>query len=115
MVRELVAAGWEIDAHSLSHADLTRLSGAELEREVAGSRARIRARFGVDANFFCYPAGRYDDAAVAAVRAAGFLGATTTTHGLAQRGERFTMDRVRVDGGDGTAGLAAKLVPLVQQ
>ena len=30
MVRELVAAGWELDAHSLTHPDLTGLSGSAL-------------------------------------------------------------------------------------
>ena len=113
MVRELIAAGWEIDAHSLTHPDLTALDGAALRREVAGSRARIRAVFGVTPTFFCYPAGRYDASVVAAVRAAGYRGATTTEPGLADRRERFTLNRVRVDGGDGAAGLARKLAPLV--
>jgi len=34
--------------------------------------------FHVPVNFFCYPAGRYDDAVIAAVQGAGYLGATTT-------------------------------------
>jgi peptidoglycan/xylan/chitin deacetylase (PgdA/CDA1 family) len=112
MVRELIAAGWEIDAHSLTHADVSGLSGEALRREVAGSRAAIHRRFRVEANFFCYPAGRYDSEAIDAVRAAGFLGATTTEAGFADLREPFTLARVRVDGGDGAAGLAAKLEAL---
>jgi peptidoglycan/xylan/chitin deacetylase (PgdA/CDA1 family) len=112
MVEDLVAAGWEIDAHSLTHPDLTGLSGSVLRREVGGSREQIRRRFGVAANFFCYPAGRYDSEVVEAVGAAGFLGATTTEFGLAGREEPFTLDRVRIDGGDGARGLAAKLAAL---
>lgn len=111
-VRTLVAAGWEIDAHSLTHADLTGLSGASLRREVAGSRAEIRRRFGVPASFFCYPAGRFDSDVVDAVRAAGYLGATTTEFGLGRSSEPFTLDRVRIDGGDGAQGLARKLASL---
>jgi peptidoglycan/xylan/chitin deacetylase (PgdA/CDA1 family) len=109
MVRELIAAGWEIDAHSRTHPDLTSLSGPALRREVAGSRAAIRRLFDVAVNFFCYPSGRYDSEVVEAVRAAGFLGATTTEPGLADLSEPFTLDRVRVDGGDGARDLAAKL------
>jgi peptidoglycan/xylan/chitin deacetylase (PgdA/CDA1 family) len=109
MVRELVAAGWEIDAHSLTHPDLSGLGARALRREVAGSRTQIQHRFGVPVNFFCYPAGRYDSEVVAAVKAAGYLGATTTGPGLADLNEPFTLARVRVDGGDGAAGLAAKL------
>jgi peptidoglycan/xylan/chitin deacetylase (PgdA/CDA1 family) len=109
MVRALIAAGWEIDAHTLTHPDLRGLSGHGLQREVAGSREAIRRSFGVAANFFCYPAGRFDTEVVAAAQAAGFLGATTTEHGLARLAEPFTLDRIRIDGGDGAAGLARKL------
>jgi peptidoglycan/xylan/chitin deacetylase (PgdA/CDA1 family) len=109
MVRELIAAGWEIDSHTLTHRDLTTLSPADLTHEVAGSRAKLRRLFGVPADFFCYPAGRYDDAVVAAVERAGYLGATTTRFGLARSSERFVLARVRIDGSDGVHGLAAKL------
>jgi peptidoglycan/xylan/chitin deacetylase (PgdA/CDA1 family) len=108
-VRELVARGWEIDSHTITHPDLTTLSPAELRHEVAGSRAELRAMFGVPVDFFCYPAGRYDAAVIAAVRAAGYRGATTEREGLARRSERFTLARIRVNGSAGVAGLAAEL------
>ena len=109
MVRKLIAAGWEIDAHTMTHPDLTTVDPAQLRYQVAGSRAAIRRMFHQPVDFFCYPSGRYDDAVVAAVRAAGFLGATTTNEGFATPGSLFTLDRVRVNGSDGVAGLAAKL------
>ena len=106
-VRRLLAAGWEIGAHSLTHADLSVSSGEALTREVSGSRREIRRLFGVTPRFFCYPARRYDREAIAAVEAAGFEGATTTAFGLASPTEgRFTLSRVRVDRGDGAEGLA---------
>jgi peptidoglycan/xylan/chitin deacetylase (PgdA/CDA1 family) len=108
-VRKLLAAGWELDAHTLTHPDLTTLGADRLREEVAGSRQAIRARFHVPVDFFCYPAGRYDDAVVAAVKAAGYLGATTTRPGLARPGELYTLARVRVNGTGGAPGLAAKL------
>jgi peptidoglycan/xylan/chitin deacetylase (PgdA/CDA1 family) len=108
-IRALIAAGWEIDAHTLTHPDLTTVDDARLKKEVAGSRASIRRRFGVPVSFFCYPAGRYDARVIAAVQAAGFLGATTTQFDLARPGALYTLGRVRVSGSDGVAGLAAKL------
>ena len=72
----------------------------------------LQRRFHVPARFFCYPAGRYDARVIAAVRAAGYLGATTTRHGLAQPSALFELARIRVDGGDGAAAFAGKLVPL---
>jgi peptidoglycan/xylan/chitin deacetylase (PgdA/CDA1 family) len=111
-VRKLIAAGWEIDDHTLTHPDLTTVDALRLRDEVDGSRAAIRKRFHVPVNFFCYPAGRYDAAVIAAVQRAGFLGATTTNYGLAKPGELYTLARVRVDGSDGVKGLAAKLTTL---
>jgi peptidoglycan/xylan/chitin deacetylase (PgdA/CDA1 family) len=109
MVRKLIAAGWEIDAHTMTHPDLTTLDATQLRYQVAGSRAAIRRMFHVPVDFFCYPSGRYDHEVIAAVRAAGFLGATTENEGFARPGSLFTLDRVRVNESDGVASLAAKL------
>jgi peptidoglycan/xylan/chitin deacetylase (PgdA/CDA1 family) len=108
-VRKLIAEGWEVAAHSITHPDLTRVSATQLQAEVAGSRATLRRKFHVPVSFFCYPAGRYDDRVVAAVRAAGYLGATTTAYGLARPGDMFTLKRVRVNRSDGVAGFVSKL------
>jgi peptidoglycan/xylan/chitin deacetylase (PgdA/CDA1 family) len=111
-VKRLIRAGWEVDSHTISHRDLTTLSEAALRHEVADSRWVLQRRFHVPARFFCYPAGRYDARVIAAVRAAGYLGATTTRYGLARSRTPFELARVRVDGGDGASGLRRKLVPL---
>jgi peptidoglycan/xylan/chitin deacetylase (PgdA/CDA1 family) len=109
-VRRLIKAGWELDAHTVTHPDLTTLGDRELSREVAGSRRKLQRLFHVPVDFFCYPSGRYDGRVIAAVRRAGFLGATTTVEGLATPGRPYELSRVRVSRGDGTAGLAEKLV-----
>ena len=100
-VRRLIAAGWELDAHTITHPDLTGLDDRQLAREVAGSRRALRHRFGVPVDFLCYPSGRYDARVIAAVRRAGFLGATTTRDGLARPGEPYALRRVRVNRSDG--------------
>jgi peptidoglycan/xylan/chitin deacetylase (PgdA/CDA1 family) len=111
-VQSLVDAGWELDAHSITHPDLTTLDDATLQQEVAGVRAQLKRRFKVPVNFFCYPAGRYDDRVVTAVRDAGYLGATTTQFGNAGRDQLLTMNRVRVNRSDGVDGFARKLSEL---
>lgn len=108
-VRTLVAAGWELASHSLTHPDLPSLGDRALSREVTRSRAVLRARFGVPVDFFCYPAGRYDARVIRAVRRAGYLGATTTIDGLARPDEPYELRRIRVSGSDGVAGVARKL------
>jgi peptidoglycan/xylan/chitin deacetylase (PgdA/CDA1 family) len=109
MIAELLAAGWELDSHTISHLDLRGMSPPMLKQEVAGSRDLLRKRFGVPVNFFCYPAGRYDAPAVAEVRKAGYLGATTTQPGLASRRDLYKLRRIRIDQSDGVAALAEKL------
>jgi peptidoglycan/xylan/chitin deacetylase (PgdA/CDA1 family) len=111
-VRRLIHAGWEVDAHSLTHPDLTTVSDVQLRSEVAGSREEIRKTFHVPVDFFCYPAGRYDAHVIAEVRAAGFFGATSTEYGLARPSDPYTLDRIRVNGGDGLHGFVSKLTSL---
>jgi peptidoglycan/xylan/chitin deacetylase (PgdA/CDA1 family) len=111
-VRALLDAGWELDSHTITHPDLTAVSAAALRHEVADSRWLLQRQFHVPARFFCYPAGRYDARVIAAVRAAGYLGATTTRHGLARSGRPYELARIRVDGGDGAADLARSLAEL---
>ena len=109
-VRELIAAGWEVDAHTFTHPDLTHVPRAQLKKEVAGSRSWIRAVYHVPALFFCYPAGRYDAAVVAEVRRAGYVGAETEAPGAASPANgMLTLDRFEMLHGDGVAGLAARL------
>jgi peptidoglycan/xylan/chitin deacetylase (PgdA/CDA1 family) len=111
MVRRMVASGWEVDSHTLSHPDLTTVPPARLWREVARSRIVLRRLFHVPVDFFCYPSGVFDPAVIAAVRRAGYLGATTTLPGLARPSEPDALHRVRVDGGE----LPAVLLAMVAQ
>jgi peptidoglycan/xylan/chitin deacetylase (PgdA/CDA1 family) len=111
-VRAMIRDGWEIDAHTLTHVDLTTVDSAQLVHEVAGSRAWLHRAFGVPADFFCYPAGRYDAAVEAAVHAAGYLGATTTNAGIASHhGDPYAMPRLRVT----PEMTAADLIALLHQ
>ena len=108
-VRAMIAAGWELAAHTIHHSDLTTLEAAALKEEVAGSRAILRREYGVPVKNFCYPAGRFDEAVIAAVEAAGYTGATTEIRGFASRGAPYELDRFEILGSEGVAGLAADL------
>jgi peptidoglycan/xylan/chitin deacetylase (PgdA/CDA1 family) len=108
-VRMLLGDGWELASHTLTHPDLTKVSAARLRREVSGSRSDLRRRFGVAVNFFCYPYGRADAATRAAVRRAGYLGATTTHTGVARPGEAMMLPRIGVGPKDTPARLLRRL------
>jgi peptidoglycan/xylan/chitin deacetylase (PgdA/CDA1 family) len=108
-IRALIAAGWEIDSHTVDHPDLTTVDAQRLQYELVASRKAIKTRFGEPADFFCYPSGRYDTRVIDAVKAAGYLGATTTNEGYGHGSEAFTLSRVRVNASDTAATLLAKL------
>jgi peptidoglycan/xylan/chitin deacetylase (PgdA/CDA1 family) len=108
-VREMIASGWEIDSHTINHPSLPSIDDAHLRYELEASRAQLKKEFGLNVNFFCYPAGAYNQHVVEAVKRAGYLAATTTDEGFARPQDTYVLGRVRVNGSDSPAGLLAKL------
>jgi peptidoglycan/xylan/chitin deacetylase (PgdA/CDA1 family) len=96
-VRELVAAGWELDTQGWSHAELSSLDATRLHFQVAVARRLLQREYHVPVEWFCYPSGGYDPAVVAAVKSAGYVGATTVVPGWAHpRDDRYRLPRLRV-------------------
>jgi peptidoglycan/xylan/chitin deacetylase (PgdA/CDA1 family) len=108
-VRAMIDAGWELAAHTIDHSDLTTLDAAALKRETAGARQILRRDYGVPVRDFCYPAGRFDPAVIAAVEAAGYVTATTEIPGDANRDAPYELARFEILGSTGVAGMAADL------
>jgi peptidoglycan/xylan/chitin deacetylase (PgdA/CDA1 family) len=99
-VEALVAAGWELDTQGFTHADLITLDPGELQYQVAVARRELQRLYGVPVNWFCYPSGHYNDTVVAAVRAAGYVGATTVVPGWSRpTDDPYRLPRIRVLGG----------------
>jgi peptidoglycan/xylan/chitin deacetylase (PgdA/CDA1 family) len=104
-VKAMIAAGWELAAHTIHHLDLTELDAAQLKEEVAGSRAILRREYGVPVKNFCYPAGQFDETVVRAVEEAGYVGATTEVPGFATKDHPYELARIEVLGNFGVKGL----------
>jgi len=97
----LARAGVEIGCHGKLHRDLTTCSVDELENEVATSRGELAAAVGEPVTTFCYPYGRLDARARAAVERAGYL-AAVSIHGApqAKRADRLALPRMIVNPGE---------------
>lgn len=108
-VKAMIAAGWELAAHTIHHLDLTELGPEELKEEVAGSRKLLQHEFHVPVDNFCYPAGKFDETVVEAVEAAGYTGATTEISGFAERGKPFELARLEILRESHVGGLAEDL------
>jgi peptidoglycan/xylan/chitin deacetylase (PgdA/CDA1 family) len=86
-VRSLLEQGFELGAHTITHPDCGRISGAEARREIAGSKAQLEAEVGVPIQHFAYPYGGADQMTEenrAIVRDAGFR-CCLSAHGGAVR------------------------------
>jgi peptidoglycan/xylan/chitin deacetylase (PgdA/CDA1 family) len=108
-VQAMIAAGWELAAHTIHHLDLTELGPEELEEEVSESRKILQKEFQVPVNNFCYPAGQFDETVVEAVEAAGYTGATTEISGFAEKDAPYELARLEILRETHVAGLAADL------
>jgi peptidoglycan/xylan/chitin deacetylase (PgdA/CDA1 family) len=108
-VKAMIGAGWELAAHTIHHLDLTELDAEQLHEEVAGSRTILRREYGVPVENFCYPSGRYDDTVIAAVKAAGYVGATTEIPGYASRESPYELARFEILGSGGLSGMVDDL------
>ena len=111
-VKLLIADGWELASHTLTHPDLTQIAAAELRagggRLARGAPEDVRGA----RRLLLLPGGQARRDGRRRRASAGYLGATTTAPGLATPADMFRLNRVRVDRSDGVAGLAAKLASL---
>ena len=62
VVRELARRGVDFGGHSVTHADLTTLTAAELTREIATSQQRIESELGAKPRTFAAPYGHVNPA-----------------------------------------------------
>lgn len=69
---EVAASGMEVASHGLRHVSLEQISPSELKAETCESREILREITGEAITGFAYPYGHVDDAALEAVKAAGY-------------------------------------------
>jgi peptidoglycan/xylan/chitin deacetylase (PgdA/CDA1 family) len=105
-LRELVAAGWELGAHTMTHPDLSALAYEDCLRETRDSREALEAIGGAPVETFAYPFGRYGPAAIAAARDSGMIAAVTTGSGS---WDPYEMTRAMISAGDPMAVMLLKL------
>jgi peptidoglycan/xylan/chitin deacetylase (PgdA/CDA1 family) len=77
-LRRLAAEEFEIGAHTVSHAILTRVSRQEVSREVGECKQTLQQILGREVTMFCYPKGRCNAEVEQAVKQAGYQGARGT-------------------------------------
>jgi len=105
-LRELAAAGWEVGAHTMTHADLSRLDYESCKAEIEQSKERLEQVVGGPVETFAYPFGLRSEVAERAARDSGLLAAVSTGQGS---WEPFQIKRVMIGTLDPLAVVVMKL------
>lgn len=113
-LRHLAAAGVSLAPHSRTHPRLDLLRGQELEDEVAGSLADLRAEVPGSLPAFAYPGGYVSPSVTLAVRNAGYDVAFTTHRGVndVRSMDPLLINRLNVGRLSGPTLIRAQLLPL---
>jgi peptidoglycan/xylan/chitin deacetylase (PgdA/CDA1 family) len=70
-IQSLMASGWEVGSHTMSHPDLTK-DHSIVDYEVQESRAALEQMTGGQVASFAYPYGELDDYITSIVRDSGY-------------------------------------------
>ena len=103
-VREMLASGRvELGAHSMTHADLTKIDDSRRQIELCESKIRLERLFGVPVHSFCYPFGLFTTKDPQLLRDCGYTTAVTTEPGIVSPDQDDPMHwpRVKVSGTEG--------------
>jgi peptidoglycan/xylan/chitin deacetylase (PgdA/CDA1 family) len=93
--------GMDIEAHSVTHPDLTVVPRPQVRGEIYGSRQTLQRRLHTSVRIFAYPYGTYNSYILKTLRKAGYLAAFTTSQGWWLRSSHLlTLPRVYVDNDD---------------
>ena len=96
-LKELSGQGFEIGCHSMTHAMLSDLDEAGLQREIADAKSQLEQITGKPVEHFSCPGGRYDDRVVRVARAAGYRSvATSRIHANSPDTDVFALGRVAI-------------------
>lgn len=88
-LRQWVAGGQEIGAHTRHHVRLTEVDAPTALEEIAQCKTELEQLAGAAVNHFCYPYGQFTPDHVAMVGQVGYVSATTTQRGRCHAGDRL--------------------------
>ncbi|MDR3561209.1 MAG: polysaccharide deacetylase family protein [Negativicutes bacterium] len=99
-LKEMKAAGMEVQSHSLTHRDLGPMSPAEQAAEITKSKEMLDKFLDQDTRYFCYPNGSYNADTLRLLKEKGFRLAVTIEPGWVKlHDEPLTLKRVWMGNG----------------
>lgn len=102
-IKEMVAAGWEVGSHSLTHPDLRQIvQSARMRAEIVESRRKLEELLGVPILTFAYPFGSVGNAAIDYVKSAGYIAGMGATGYTAHQWKSilYNLQRIEIRGNE---------------
>ena len=97
MMREMLAAGMDIECHARVHEYLPDNDDARLIWQVLGCREALESQLGQRPRFISYPSGRFDERVAAFFTSDNYWGGITTQQGTLHSSDAlFQLKRLRV-------------------
>jgi len=96
-LKEMLAAGIEIESHTVSHADLNFLSNIKQQSELDNSKSFLEKDLNSNVKYIAYPYGHFNINSLKGVQNAGYRMAFTTEKGWASKSDSlFELPRVYI-------------------
>ena len=106
----LINNGWEIGSHSLTHPSLKKLSEDESKKQITESKKILENIMQTKINYFCFPAGKYNEDTIEILKSTGYVGAVTIEPGKENlKPNIFELKRIRIEANDTLSSFKAKL------
>lgn len=110
--RDLVARGFDIANHTMTHASVASLSKAGLNRQVDAAQAKLTQELGFSPKVFVYPYGSVGKGTAPAYLSSRFEMAFTTKHGgVETTSDPMRSPRIRVSRSTTPAALLRSMMP----
>jgi peptidoglycan/xylan/chitin deacetylase (PgdA/CDA1 family) len=98
-IKEMHAAGWDIQPHGMTHPHLPRLTAKKQAYEITEAKRQIEENLNIKASIFCYPYGERNATTLQLLQENGFQYAFTIDQGMTTRDQdRFLLKRLFVNG-----------------
>ena len=102
--------GWAIESHSVSHADNSQLTAAELIHEITTSKKIIEQQLQKPVLHYAFPFGKYNAVSLKIIKEAGYKTAATVHAGLCtSKNNLYRLPRLEMNADDSISSFIKKI------
>lgn len=97
-IKQLADEGHEVGLHTLDHPDMRKLSGTKPGTQIIKPKRKLEAITAKKVEYFAYPYGAWNNAAVIALKQSGIKAAFQLSDKESERESLYTLRRLLVPG-----------------